>query len=63
MYFWQPCNDITTVVALNSKAGEGDAQSAMGDDIVSANLNLYKAIIKLYPDLKCVTGLTGVAQS
>jgi len=53
MYFWQPCNDVTTVVALNSKAGEGNPKSDMGDAIAEANLNLYKTIMKLYPDLNC----------
>lgn len=53
MYFWQPCNDVTTVVALNSKAGEGDPNSPLGDDIVAPNLELYQVIIKQYPELRC----------
>lgn len=53
MYFWQPCNDVTTVVALNSKAGEGDPDSSLGDDIVKPNLDLYKEIMKHYPELNC----------
>ena len=27
MYLWSPCNDVTTVVALNSKGGEGNKGS------------------------------------
>lgn len=54
MYFWQPCNDVTTVVALNSKAGEGDPTSQLGDDIIAPNLKLYQTIVAQYPDLRCV---------
>lgn len=53
MYFWKPCNDVTTVVALNSKGGEGDPGSKLGNDIMQANLNLYKTIMQLYPELRC----------
>ncbi|USQ13123.1 beta-lactamase family protein [Legionella lytica] len=53
MYFWQPCNNVTTVVALNSKGGEGNPDSKLGDKILSANLKLYKLIIKSHPELKC----------
>ncbi|WP_298627997.1 serine hydrolase [uncultured Legionella sp.] len=51
MYFWQPCNDVTTVVALNSKAGDPD--SKMVNHIVEANMSLYYAIIEHYPQLRC----------
>ncbi|EHL30314.1 serine hydrolase domain-containing protein [Legionella drancourtii] len=54
MYFWQPCNNVTTVVALNSKGGEGNPHSELGDEIMSANLNLYKLILAHYPELNCV---------
>lgn len=54
MYLWQPCNNVTTVVALNSKGGEGNPNSKLGDEIKSANLNLYKLIIKNHPDLQCI---------
>lgn len=53
MYFWNPCNDVTTVVALNSKAGEGDLESKLGNHIAQANLELYQAIIKNHNELKC----------
>lgn len=53
MYFWNPCNDITTVVALNSKAAEGNPESKLGNHIMEANLNLQKTILKHYPDLQC----------
>lgn len=46
MYYWNPCNNVTTVVALNSIARGKD-------HIEEANLNLYKAIIKQNPKLKC----------
>lgn len=54
MYFWQPCNNVTTVVALNSKGGEGNPNSELGDAIMSANLNLYKLILAQYPELNCM---------
>lgn len=53
MYFWQPCNNVTTVVALNGKAGEGNPASKLGDEIVRANLNLYHLVMEHYPDLRC----------
>ncbi|WP_226905589.1 serine hydrolase [Legionella antarctica] len=52
-YVWSPCNDITTVVALNSKAGEGDPKSPMGDHIHEANQKLYQAIMQHNPELRC----------
>jgi D-alanyl-D-alanine carboxypeptidase len=54
MYFWQPCNNVTTVVALNSKGGEGNADSKLGDEILHANLSLYKLIMAQYPELRCM---------
>lgn len=56
MYLWNPCNDVTTVVALNSKGGEGNPKSNMGDHIVDANLNLYRMILKENPELQCKLG-------
>ena len=53
MYFWSACNDVTTVVAINSKGSEGKTDSKLGNHILEANVDLYKAVIKLYPDLKC----------
>lgn len=53
MYFWQPCNNVTTVVALNSKGGESRPDSKLGDEILNANLKLYKLIMSRYPGLKC----------
>lgn len=55
MYFWQPCNNVTTVVALNSKGGEGNPDSKLGDEIMKANQNLYKVILKNYPELQCMS--------
>ncbi|AWN74622.1 serine hydrolase domain-containing protein [Legionella anisa] len=55
MYFWQPCNNVTTVVALNSKGGEGNPDSKLGDKIIEANQNLYKVILKNYPELQCIS--------
>ncbi|KTD40983.1 serine hydrolase domain-containing protein [Legionella parisiensis] len=55
MYFWQPCNNVTTVVALNSKGGEGNPDSKLGDEIIEANQNLYKVILKSYPELQCIS--------
>lgn len=52
MYLWQPCNDITTVVAINSKAAEGGGNS-MGDDIIAPNLALYRTVLLNYPTLRC----------
>jgi len=54
MYLWQPCNDVTTVVALNSKGGEGNPDSKLGDEIMKANINLYKVVMKNYPELRCM---------
>ncbi|WP_298628021.1 serine hydrolase [uncultured Legionella sp.] len=53
MYLWSPCNDVTTVVALNSKGAEGNPDSKMGDHIGLANQNLYEAVIRLHPELRC----------
>ncbi|HHF7374406.1 serine hydrolase domain-containing protein [Legionella bozemanae] len=55
MYFWQPCNNVTTVVALNSKGGEGNPDSKLGDEIMEANQNLYKVILKNHPELQCIS--------
>lgn len=53
MYLWSACNDVTTVVALNSKGAEGNIHSKMGDHIAQANFELYQMIMKLYPQLNC----------
>lgn len=53
MYLWSPCNDVTTVVALNSKGGEGDKKSKMGDHIHDANVKLYQLIMQHNPELRC----------
>lgn len=53
LYLWQPCNDVTTVVALNSKAAEGNEQSKLGNNIKTPALQMYQTIIDLYPDLRC----------
>lgn len=55
MYFWQPCNNVTTVVALNGKGGEGNPQSKLGDEIIKANQTLYKVILKNHPELQCMS--------
>lgn len=55
MYFWQPCNNVTTVVALNSKGGEGNPDSKLGDEIMEASQNLYKLILKNHPELQCIS--------
>ncbi|KTD66007.1 D-alanyl-D-alanine carboxypeptidase [Legionella santicrucis] len=55
MYIWQSCNNVTTVVALNSKGGEGNPNSKLGDEISKANVNLYKIILKNYPELNCIS--------
>ncbi|HHF7366343.1 TPA: serine hydrolase domain-containing protein [Legionella bozemanae] len=55
MYFWQPCNNVTTVVALNSKGGEGNPDSKLGDEIMEVNQNLYKLILKNHPELQCIS--------
>lgn len=52
-YLWQPCNDVTTVVAVNSKASEGDTDSKMGDKIMEPSLAMYRTIINMYPSLRC----------
>ena len=54
MYLWQPCNNVTTVVALNSKGDEGTSESKMGNHIMEANMNLYNTIIEHHPQLRCV---------
>lgn len=53
MYVWSPCNDVTTVVALNSKGAEGNPNSKIGDHIHEANHNLYQAIMQQNPELRC----------
>lgn len=53
MYLWSACNNVTTVVALNSKGAEGNPDSKLGDHIALANQNLYDAIIRLHPELRC----------
>lgn len=53
MYFWHPCNDVITAVALNGKGGEGNDESQSGNQIASANIKLYNSIIEQYPDLRC----------
>lgn len=53
MYLWHPCNDVTTVIALNGKGAEGNANSKLGNHIVGATIDLYKAVIALHPELKC----------
>lgn len=55
MYLWQACNNVTTVVALNSKGGEGNPESKLGDEILKANQSLYKVILKNYPELQCMS--------
>lgn len=51
IYFWQPCNNVTTVVALNSKGNDDD--SKMGNHIIEANMSLYNAIMEQNPQLRC----------
>ena len=53
MYFWNPCNGVTTAVALNSKAGEGAPGSKMGNHILQANLLLHEIIMKNHVELQC----------
>lgn len=53
LYLWKACNGVTTAVALNNKAGEGDPNSPAGDDSMEINLQMYQALIKQYPDLRC----------
>jgi D-alanyl-D-alanine carboxypeptidase len=53
MYLWSPCNDVTTVVALNSKGGEGDPKAQIGDHIHDANQKLYQLVIQKNPELRC----------
>lgn len=53
LYFWNSCNDVTTVVAINSKGGEGAKDSKLGDHIGEVNINLYNVIMKHYPQLRC----------
>jgi D-alanyl-D-alanine carboxypeptidase len=53
MYLWNPCNDVTTVVAMNGKAGEGNPSSKIGNKTAEVSLNLYQAIMKQYPELRC----------
>jgi D-alanyl-D-alanine carboxypeptidase len=53
MYFWNPCNDVTTAVALNSKAGEGNPNSKLGNHILEANLQLHDLIMQSHKELQC----------
>lgn len=53
MYLWTACNDVTTVVALNSKGGEGNKKSEIGDHIAEVSVTLYKAVLQHYPELRC----------
>lgn len=55
MYLWNDCNHVATVVALNSKAGaSGGAHGEnVGDGISGVSFDLYKAVLKRYPALRC----------
>lgn len=57
MYLWNDCNHVATVVALNSKAGaSGGAHGEnVGDGISGVSFELYKAVLKRYPALRCNT--------
>ncbi|KTD82503.1 serine hydrolase domain-containing protein [Legionella waltersii] len=54
MYIWSACNDVSVVAALNSKGGDGKPGSKMGNHIFDLDLTLYKKIMKVYPELRCV---------
>lgn len=53
MYIWSACNNITTVVALNSKSGNANPSHSQGDGISALNLSLYKIILKENPQYHC----------
>lgn len=53
MYLWNPCNDVTVVVALNGKGGSDNEKSKMGNHIHDLCLNLQKVIVKSHPHLQC----------
>lgn len=50
MYVFDPCNEVATAVALNSKtAANGDE----GDNIYQLNMALYDAVLTANPQLQC----------
>lgn len=53
VYLWQPCNNIITVVSINSKGGEGNSQYTEGDESTKLSLDLYKNILQQHPNLQC----------
>ncbi len=53
IYFWNPCNDIVTVVAGNSKTGQEHFDFKLDDPLVQINLKLYQAIVKSHNELQC----------
>ncbi|HAT2048676.1 TPA: beta-lactamase family protein [Legionella pneumophila] len=55
MYLWNPCNNVTVVVALNGKGGSGNEKSKMGNHIHELCLKIDKVIAKNYPYLRCTS--------
>ncbi|HAT6901826.1 TPA: serine hydrolase domain-containing protein [Legionella pneumophila] len=55
MYLWNPCNNVTVVVALNGKGGSGNEKSKMGNHIHELCLNIHKVIVKNHPHLQCAS--------
>jgi D-alanyl-D-alanine carboxypeptidase len=54
MYIWSACNDVSVVAALNSKGGDGKSGSKIGNHVFDLDLTLYKKIMRVYPELRCV---------
>lgn len=53
MYIWKPCSNVSVIAALNSKGGENDPDSPVGDHIKELLLNSYQKIIEANPNLIC----------
>lgn len=53
LYTWKQCNNVTVMAALNSKGGEGDADSPISDKISKLVSESYAKVIELHPNLNC----------
>lgn len=53
-YIWSPCSNLTIVVALNSKGGQGsEGEGQLTDEITKLNTDIYQAISVTNPELAC----------
>lgn len=52
-YIWRQCNDVSTVAALNNKAGDEHSTKNGGSHSQALVVDLYKDIIANHPQLAC----------